>query len=154
MIRRRVPGLRCGFDRKRRYFAVKPILLVSQGHPCLRHAQVTPEGRLTLGAFRELQAILSVIPEQIRLFHALHVGTERREDNEKLPDVNGNLFVMMLPIIAITIAAAEGPLPAAVTRQTVLPTSSAISYRSTERDNKRPVRASVGAVKDAGPRED
>jgi hypothetical protein len=61
---------------------------------------------LTLGAFRELQAILSVIPEQIRLFHALHVGTEHREDNEKLTDVNGNLFVMMLPIntIAITVA--------------------------------------------------
>jgi hypothetical protein len=79
----------CG-DRERGDFAVEPILLMRQRCPRLRHAQVAPEGGLPVSAFRQLQTVVRVFPEYVRLLHALDMGREREGYNEELPNVNGN----------------------------------------------------------------
>jgi hypothetical protein len=81
--------MQCG-DRERRDFAVKPILLMRQRCPRLRHAQVAPEGRLAVSAFRQLQTVVRVFPEYVRLLHAFDMEREREGYNEELPNVNGN----------------------------------------------------------------
>jgi hypothetical protein len=54
-----------GLHRERRDLAVEPILLVGQGRPCLRHAQVALESWFAFGTLRKLQAVLGVSPEYV-----------------------------------------------------------------------------------------
>jgi hypothetical protein len=59
-----------------RDLAVEPILLASEGPPRARHAQKTIMCRLSLGPLGELEAIVGVISEDLRLFHQDELGTE------------------------------------------------------------------------------
>ena len=53
----------------RRDFAIKPVLLVRERRPSLRHARIALVGGLSFGALGELQAVVGVIPENVRLLH-------------------------------------------------------------------------------------
>jgi len=50
---------------QRRHFAVKPVLLLGERHPGLRHTHIAFERGLTFGAFRKLTAVLGVFPEDV-----------------------------------------------------------------------------------------
>ncbi|MBR0713494.1 hypothetical protein JQ632_05975 [Bradyrhizobium liaoningense] len=63
--------------RDRGDFAVEPILLLGKGRPGLRHPLITLEGRLAFGALREVQAVLGVIPKNVRLLHGEKVGRKK-----------------------------------------------------------------------------
>jgi hypothetical protein len=80
-----------GPDCERRHFAIEPILLMRQGSPCLRHAQVTPVGWLALGAFRKLQAVIRVVPENVRLLHAFDMGSKSGIATENNQSVMGTI---------------------------------------------------------------
>lgn len=54
---------RCGHGW--RHFAIQPILLVGERRPSFRHAHIALMGGSTFGAFREMQAVLSVFSEQV-----------------------------------------------------------------------------------------
>src|SRR5579859_305236 len=79
-------------DRQGRDLAVEPILLFSKRHPCLGHAYVALEGRLTVSTLRKLQAIFRVFPKYVRLLHALDMGTERRIATENYLIVMGTIL--------------------------------------------------------------
>lgn len=67
---------------QRRDFAIEPILLDSEGDPCLRHPGVAPKGGLALGTFGKLQAIFRILSQHVGLFHAVGHGERERENNE------------------------------------------------------------------------
>jgi hypothetical protein len=52
------------------------VLFVRERHPGFRHARIALVGRLALGALGELQAVVGVVPENVRLFHEDNLGTE------------------------------------------------------------------------------
>ena len=63
-------------DHHGRDFAIEPVLLFRQSRPGIRHARVAVIGRLPFRSLGQLQAVLSVVSEDIRLFHTLDLGTE------------------------------------------------------------------------------
>src|SRR5215831_6802331 len=60
----------------RRNFAVEPILLLRERRPGFRHARIALMGRLSFRSFREMQAVLGVFPEDVRLLHPPGGGEE------------------------------------------------------------------------------
>ena len=64
-----------------RDLAVEPILLVGECRPRVRHAQKTIVCRLCFGPLSELEAVVGVIPEDLRLFHQHELGTEPSRRN-------------------------------------------------------------------------
>lgn len=59
-----------------RDFAIEPILLVGEGAPGVGHAGVALVRRLSIGPLGKLKAVIGIISEDVRLFHAEDVGTE------------------------------------------------------------------------------
>lgn len=68
-------------DHDGRNFAIKPILLVSERRPGVRHARKALMSGLSLGALSELKTVVGIIPEDVRLFHVEDVGTELSRRN-------------------------------------------------------------------------
>src|SRR5581483_3823992 len=59
-----------------RNFAIDPVLLFRQSRPGIRHARIAIIGGPPFRSLGQLQAVLCVVPEDVRLFHGLDVGTE------------------------------------------------------------------------------
>ena len=70
-----------GTGRDGRDLAIKPVLLVGERRPGVRHPRKALVCGLSLGALGELKAIVGVVPEDVRLFHWEDVGTELRGRN-------------------------------------------------------------------------
>jgi len=93
-----------GLDRQRWDLAVEPILLFSQGPPCLRHPQIALEGRLAVGVLRKLQAVFRVFPEYVRLLHDFEMGMERRIATENHSIVMGTFLAFPSDILTTPVS--------------------------------------------------
>lgn len=63
-------------DGNGRNFAVEPILLASECRPGVGHARIALMSGLSVGTLGELETIVGVVSEDVRLFHVEDVGTE------------------------------------------------------------------------------
>jgi hypothetical protein len=92
-------------------FTIKPVLLVRQCRPGIRHARIAIVGGLPLRTLGKLQAVVGVVPEDVRLSHEENVGMEPPRRNGTLPDRNVqgtshpiNHCISMRVLVAIVLA--------------------------------------------------